>query len=115
MRTLNDYFLVGHFDDVSTASTVRIPVPDAGKVIKITSVLGGTIATSDATVTAKVNTTNMTGGALTITASGSAAGDIDTVEPTGANNVVEGDFIALATDGASTNTHSLHFTIVVRR
>ena len=115
MRTLNDYFLYGVIDDVSTASTVRVAVPDAGKVIKISTVLGGTIATSDAAVTAKVNTTNMTGGALTITASGSAAGDIDTAEPTAANNVVEGDFIALATDGASSNTHTLHFTIVVRR
>ena len=40
MRTLNDYFLYGVINDVSTAQTVRIPVPDAGKVIKITSVLG---------------------------------------------------------------------------
>ena len=45
MRTLNDYFLECHLDDVSTASsTVRVAVPDAGKVIKITSVLGGTIS-----------------------------------------------------------------------
>ena len=115
MRTLNDYFLYGVIDDVSTASTVRIPVPDAGKVIKITTVLGGTIATANAAVTAKVNTTNMTGGAITVAYSGSAAGDIDTVEPTAANHVVEGDYIALATDGASSNTHSLHYTIVVRR
>ena len=42
-------------------------------------------------------------------------GDIDTCEPTGANNVLEGDYIAIATDGASTGTHSAHFTIVVRR
>jgi len=115
MRTLNDYFLYGVIDDVSTASTVRVAVPDAGKVIKISTVLGGTIATANATVTAKIGTTNMTGGAITVAHSGSAAGDIDTAEPTAANNVVEGDFIALATDGASTNTHTLHFTIVVRR
>ena len=34
MRTLNDYFIYGVIDDVSTASTVRVAVPDAGKVIK---------------------------------------------------------------------------------
>ena len=56
MRTLNDYFLYGVIDDISTASTVRIPVPDAGKVIKISTVLGGTIATANATATAKVGT-----------------------------------------------------------
>jgi hypothetical protein len=115
MRTLNDYFLQCQIDDVSTASTVRVPVPDGGRVIKITSVLGGTIATANAVCTAKVGTTNMTNGAITIAHSGSAAGDIDTCEPTAANNVSEGDFIAIATDGASTNTHTAHFTIVIRR
>ena len=112
MRTLNDYFLYGVIDDVSTASTVRIPVPDAGKVIKITTVLGGTIATANAAVTAKIGTTNRTGGAITVAHSGSAGGDIDTAEPTAANNVVEGDSIDLATERAPTNTHTLHFTIV---
>ena len=115
MRTLNDYFLECHLDDVSTAGTVRVAVPDNGRVIKITSVLGGTISGANAGITAKVNTTNMTGGTITIAHSGSAAGDIDTCEPTGANSVVEGDYIAIATDGASTGTHSAHFTIVIRR
>ena len=115
MRTLNDYFLQCQLDDVSTASTVRVPVPDGGRVIKITSVLGGTIGTANAVCTAKVGTTDMTNGAITIAHSGSAAGDIDTCEPTAANNVSEGDFIAIATDGASTNTHTAHFTIVIIR
>ena len=115
MRTLNDYFLECHLDDVSTAGTVRVAVPDGGRVIKITSVLGGTISGANAGITAKVGTTNMTGGTITITHSGSAAGTIDTCEPTGANSVVEGDFIAIASDGASTGTHSAHFTIVIRR
>ena len=115
MRTLNDYFLYGVIDDVSTASTVRVAVPDAGKVIKISTVLGGTIATANAAVTAKIGTTNMTGGAITVAHSGSAAGDIDTAEPTAANNVVEGDFIALATDGASTGAKKLLVTFVIRR
>ncbi len=40
MRTLNDYFLTGTIDDVSTAFTSRVAVPDGGRVIKITTVLG---------------------------------------------------------------------------
>ena len=48
MRTLNDYFLTGTIDDVSTAFTSRVAVPDGGRVIKIITVLGGTIATADA-------------------------------------------------------------------
>ena len=102
------------FDDVSTAWNCRCSTR-SGRVIKITSVLGGTIATANAVCTAKVGTTNMTNGTITIAHSGSAGCDIDTCEPTGANSVVEGDFIAIATNGASDRTHSAHFTIVIRR
>jgi hypothetical protein len=115
MRTLNDYFLTGTIDDVSTAFTSRIAVPDGGRVIKIITVLGGTISGANAGITAKVGTTAMTGGTITVAYSGSAAGDVDTCEPTGANNVEQDGYIGIATDGASTGTHSLHYTIIIRR
>lgn len=115
MRTLNDYFLFGEIADVSTAGQIYIPVPDAGRIIKIMSVIDGTIATSDATLTAKIGGTAVTGGAITVTASGSAAGDVDSVAPTAANTVVEGDAIEIETDGASTNTVKAGICVVVRR
>jgi hypothetical protein len=103
MRTLNDYFLTVEINDVSTARIVYTAVPDDGKVIKIQTCIGGTIATSDETITTKINGTAITGGALTITESGSAAGDVDTVYPTGANSVLEGDYLSAETAGDSTN------------
>ena len=39
MRTLNDYFLTAEIEDISTASSTFVAVPDGGKVIKILSVL----------------------------------------------------------------------------
>ena len=115
MRTLNDYFLTGTIDDVSTAFTSRVAVPDGGRVIKITTVLGGTISGANAGITAKINGTAITGGTITVAYSGSAAGDVDSCEPTAANTCSEDDYIGIATDGASTNTHSLHYTIIIRR
>tara|TARA_B100000214_G_C23931932_1_gene611176 strand:- start:592 stop:939 length:348 start_codon:yes stop_codon:yes gene_type:complete len=115
MRTLNDYFLTVRMNDVSTAGSVYVAIPDGGKVIKILSVLGGTIATADAVITAKVGSDAMTGGTITIAHSGSNTGDIDTCEPTAANIVEEGGYVTLTTSGASTNTHTADFTIVVRR
>ena len=112
MRTLNDYFITVRMNDVSTAGSVYVAIPDGGKVIKILSVLGGTIATADAVITAKVGSTAMTGGTITIAHSGSNTGDIDTCEP---NIVEEGGYVTLTTSGASTNTHTADFTIVVRR
>ena len=115
MRTLNDYFLTGTIDDVSTAFTSRIACPDSGRVIKNITVLGGAISGADAGISAKINGTAMTGGTITVAYSGQAAGDVDTCEPTGANNVEQDGYIEIVTDGASTGAHSLHYTIIIRR
>lgn len=115
MRTLNDYFLSAEIADVSTAGQVYIPVPDGGRIIKILSVLGGAISGADAGLTAKIGGTAVTGGAITIANSGSAAGDVDTCEPTAANTVLEGGSIEIETDGASTGAVAVGLTVVVRR
>jgi len=115
MRTLNDYFLYGEIVDVSTAGQIYIPVPDGGRIIKAFSVIGGTIATADALLTLKIGGTAVTDGVITIEDAGSAAGDVDTCEPTAANVVLEGGSIEVETNGASTNTIAAGITIVVRR
>ena len=115
MRTLNDYFLTARLDDVSAASSVNIAVPDDGKIIKIISVLGGAITTANSTVTTAINGTAVTGGTLTIAHASSAAGDIDTAEPTAANNVEEGDYITITSDGGSSTTQPLDITVIIRR
>ena len=115
MRTLNDYFVYGKIVDVSTAGQIYIPVPDGGRIIKAFTALNGAIITADAVLTLKIGGTAVTGGTITITQSGSAAGDVDTCEPTAANTVVEGGSIEVETDGASGNTISVEICIVVRR
>lgn len=115
MRTLNDYFLTARLADVSAASSVNIAVPDRGKIIKIISVLGGAITTANSAVTTAVNGTAVTGGSFTVAYSGSAAGDIDTAEPTAANNVEEGDYITITSDGGSSTTQPIDITVIIRR
>jgi len=115
MRTLNDYFLTVKLSDVSTASSAYVVAPDAGKIIKIYSVLGGAIATANAAITTEINGVAVTGGAITIATASSAAGDVDSAEPTAANSVQEGDVIEIITDGASTNTVPAEFTVIIRR
>lgn len=115
MRTLNDYFLTVKMADVSTAGSVFVVAPDSGKIIKINSVLGGAIATANAAITTEINGVAVTGGAITIATASSAAGDVDSAEPTAANSVEEGGVIEIITDGASTNTIPVEFTIIIRR
>ena len=115
MRTLNDYFLQVNMVDVSTAGSVYVVAPDAGKIIKIYSALSGAIGTANAGITTKVDTVAVTGGAITIATASSASGDVDTAVPTANNNVSDGSIIEIITDGASTNTVPVEFTIVIRR
>ena len=115
MRTLNDYFLTSTIADISTASSTFVPVPDGGKVIKIITALQGAIGTANAAITFEIGGTAITGGGITVTQSGSAAGDVDTAEPTAANEVAEDGSIEMITDGASSNTIKLVVTFVIRR
>ena len=115
MRTLNDYFLHAEIADISTASSTFVPVPDSGKIIKIISSLQGAISGGNAGISFEIGGTAVTGGGITVAHSGSAAGDVDTAEPTAANDVQEDGTIEMITDGASTGTKKLNITFVIRR
>ena len=115
MRTLNDYFLTAEIEDISTASSTFVAVPDGGRIIKIITALQGAISGANAAITFEIGGTAMTNSAITVAQSGSAAGDVDTSEPTAANSVSEDGTIEMITDGASTGTQKLLVTFVVRR
>ena len=115
MRTLNDYFLTTTIADISTASSTFVAVPDGGKIIKIMTALQGAISGGDAAISFELGGTAITGGGITVAHSGSAAGDVDSAEPTAANEVSEGDTIEVLTDGGSTGAKKLVVTFVIRR
>ena len=115
MRTLNDYFIYGEIADISTASSTFVAVPDGGKIIKIITALQGAISGGNAGISFEIGGTAVTGGGITVAHSGSAAGTIDSVEPTAANQVEEGGSIEMITDGASTGANKLNVTFVIRR
>jgi len=115
MRTLNDYFIYGEIASVSTASSTFVPVPDGGKIIKIITALQGAIGTANGGISFEIGGTAITGGGITVAHSGSAAGTVDSAEPTAANRVEEGGTIEMITDGASSGAKKLCVTFVVRR
>ena len=115
MRTLNDYFLTAEIEDVSTASSTFVAVPDGGKIVKIITALQGAISGANAAITFEIGGTAVTGGGITVAHSGSAAGDVDTAEPTAANRVEEDGTIEMITDGGSTGANKLNVTFVIRR
>jgi len=115
MRTLNDYFITAEIEDISTASSTFVAIPDGGKVVKILTALQGAISGANAAITFEVGGTAMTNSAITVAYDGSAAGDVDSSEPSAANRVEEGGTIEMITDGGSTGTAKLLVTFVIRR
>lgn len=92
-----------HFSDLSSAENIYCPIPFGGTVSRVTSVLEGSIAGGDVIVTVK-NSSAATMGTLTVTQTGSAAGDIDSLEPTTNNTVTDNDYILIQTNGGA-STH----------
>lgn len=97
-------FVFGEIADISTAKSSWVVSPVAGDITKIYTVIDGAIITVDAGITFKIATVAVTGGAITIAFTGSAAGTVDSATPTAANTVTAGQAIEIITDGASTNS-----------
>lgn len=84
------------------ATVYRFTAPIAGAITALTCVLETALAAGDASVTASIGGVAVTDGALTITQSGSAPGDVDTVAPSAANIVTAGQAVALTVGGSNT-------------
>jgi len=114
IQTLDHVNLTVTETDVSTAGSVFIVAPTDGQIETIYSVIDGAIATAPAVITCEINGTAVTGSSISITHTSSAAGDVHSASPTAANTVVAGDVIELITSGASTNTVSATYTVVLK-
>jgi hypothetical protein len=115
MRTLNDYFLTSKITDISSAGSTFVPVPDGGRIIKIFTSIKNAITTANAALSFEIGGTAVTGGGITVTQASSAAGDVDTAEPTAENSVNEGQAIEMITDGGSSTACECVVTFVIRR
>lgn len=110
VKDINKVYLTATLADVSTASATYIPLPFACTLNSVTSVISGaiTVANSIITVT-KVG--GFSAGTMTITAAGSAEGDIDSLVPVSNNTFSANDWLKISTDGGSTTTQSITFLL----
>jgi hypothetical protein len=100
-RPLSEAAVSAYLADVSTASSTFVVSPWR--------------TGANAVWTMEINGTAVTGVSVTITQSGSAAGDVDSGEPTAVTYVNEGDSIEFISDGASSTTAPATFTAVIER
>jgi hypothetical protein len=106
----NWYHLNAMLADVSTASSVRFVVPQAGFLRKVETTLGGAITGADSVVTVSHNNTALSP-TITVANASSAEGDRDSAEYY--RGVAAGDWIEVATGGESTGTQQLGITVTL--
>jgi hypothetical protein len=104
-------FINAYLADVSTAGQIYVVPGFAGKIVRVTTALNNAITTANAGLTLKIAGTAVTGGTITITQSGSAAGDVDECTPTGANRFTATQAVEIETDGASDTTAAVMITL----
>lgn len=92
------YYVTVRIPDLSGAASFFALSPVAGTITKVRSVIEGTVDV-DTTLTPKIGGVAVADGALSITASGSAAGDVDEATPSDDNTVTAGGAIELACGG----------------
>ncbi len=103
-------FLTKTITNVSTGSSTFVVPGFQGKIKKIWTVLDGAITGADADLSFEIGGTAVTNGGITITQSGSAAGDVDTAVPTAENTFTVDQPIELITDGGSTGSRAVTVT-----
>lgn len=113
-ESLVELSLEGYIENISSASTVYVPIPFSGTIVKVVTVLEASIGSADATITVS-NAAAASMGTITVAFTGSAAGDVDTLVPSSNNTVTAESFITIATDGASVNTAALRFVVIMDR
>ncbi len=101
-----------HIHDISIASSIYLPIPFAGTVSRVTSCIEGAIAGADLVLTVK-NSSAATMGTVTVTQSGSAAGDVDFTNPSSNNTVTDNNYILIQGDGGPSSHVDCILSIVV--
>lgn len=113
IKNINKVYLTYLITDVCTAGSHWVVAPLAGTISKIYSVIDGAIGTADTALSFKIAGVAVTNGDITITQSGSAAGDVNSATPTANNTVTDGQAIEIITDGAGSNTVACTVTIEI--
>lgn len=98
---------------LGTAATKYFVVPYDCKLVKVYSCINGGLTTADETITFYNGAgTAVTGGVITITQSGGAAGDIDYCTPTANNTFTAGQYCKFVVGGENGTATTAYITCV---
>lgn len=107
------YFAITHhIEDISVAGNHYIPIPKAGTVINVVSIIEGALTTADLVLTV-YNSAAASMGTITVTQIGSAAGDVDALAPASNNTVTLNDYVRVNANGGPASHVATAVTVLV--
>ncbi len=112
-HTFNTIDLTAYTPSCGTSPIAAyIRVPFRCRLLRATGILGGSITTTDATVTVSANANSLV--TFAVPQSGSAAGQLFSAVPSSPTYLNEDDVIVLTPSGASGTSIPMHFSVAVR-
>jgi hypothetical protein len=112
-HTLNTIDLTAYTPSCGAAPVAAyIRAPFRCRLLKATGILGGTLTTSDGTVTVSAHSTTLA--TFAVPQAGSAAGLLFSAVPASPIYLNEDDVIVLMPSGASGTAIPMHFSVAVR-
>lgn len=113
VNNLNKVVLTLNIPTMGTAASYFVICPIAGDIEKIYSVIDASFGGADETLSFEIGGVAVTNGNITITQSGSAAGDVDSSTPTAANTLTAGQAIEVISAGASSGSCNAKLTFLI--
>lgn len=111
IQSPNNIYLHAVLPDVSTPSSILVPVPAACTFENAVLTLGNAITVANASVSFARNDAASFGSAVTITQSGSAEGTTFTFTSTINKSIAANGYVKITSDGGSTTTAPLYITL----
>jgi len=108
-------FMLVYLPGVDTETEYYLPVGFNGTLTSVRTAIDAAFTGADQTLQVKINGTSVTNGLITITQSGSAAGDLDTASPTANHTVSTGQYIQVTSGAESSSTLNVFMLLTFTR
>lgn len=112
LNNANIMILNCFMSDAANADDAWVVAPKDGTITTIWSAIYN-ICDADTIITPSIAGVNLTSGAITITAVGSVAGDVDSSIPVANNSILAGQALRLLSNGGATASLPIMFTILL--
>jgi len=108
-------FMMIYLPGVDTETEYYMPVGFTGTLTSVRTAIDAAFTGADQTLQVKVSGVSVTNGLITITQSGSAAGDLDTASPSANNTVSAGQYIQITSGAEASSTLNVFMLLTFTR